>query len=77
MAGGTQVAVAGQRFAQGMTVMFGTRLARTTVISDSFCTCELPPAAEASVVEVSVQGAVRRPGDKVETFRYLGMDKEM
>lgn len=77
MAGGTQVAVAGQRFAHGMTVMFGSRVAKTTVVSDSFCTCELPPAAEPGLVDVSVQGALRRPQDKVESFRYLGMDKEM
>ena len=77
MAGGTQVAIAGQRFAHGMTIMFGTRIAKTTVVSDSFCTCELPPAAEAGLVDVAVQGAIRRQGDKVETFRYLGMDKEM
>jgi hypothetical protein len=77
MAGGTQVAVAGQRFAPGMTIMFGSRVAKTTVVSESFCTCELPPAAEPGLVEVGVQGAVRRVGEKVETFRYLGMDREM
>lgn len=77
MAGGTQVAVAGQRFSPGMTVMFGSRVAKTMVISETFCTCELPPSAEAGLVDVAVQGAVRRVGEKVETFRYLGMDREM
>jgi hypothetical protein len=77
MAGGTQVAVAGQRFSPGMTVMFGSRVAKTMVISETFCTCELPPAAEPGLVDVAVQGALRVAGEKVETFRYLGMDREM
>lgn len=77
LAGGVQIAIAGQRFTQGMTIEFGGRVAKTTVISESFCTCELPPGSEEGCVDVRVQGAVIALGQKVEQFRYLGMDKEM
>ncbi len=46
LAGGITVAIAGQRFAPGMVIMFRIACAKTTFVSESFVQCTLPPAVE-------------------------------
>ncbi|KAK4689921.1 hypothetical protein P7C73_g204, partial [Tremellales sp. Uapishka_1] len=77
MAGGIPIAIAGKNFASDTVVLFGQRPARTTVVSDGFLDCTLPPSSFAGDVEVTVRGAQKVVGVPPMLFKYTDMDKEM
>jgi hypothetical protein len=73
LCGGTPIAILGANIPPGAAVMFGGRLAATTMSTREFISCILPPGSAPGQVEVVIQGS---SGGPPSTFTYEEPSKE-
>jgi len=77
MAGGTTVAIIGDRFTPDLIMLFGGRPARLERVSPTFIQCLSPAASSAGLVNVTIQGSPATSGSPPCRFKYNEMDADL